>query len=167
MRLPVHIWIREENANPAEIAGYFTAIAQRLDERPQKMRLVVESSVIAVLDFDPKDGNPVVMVGGEVHKFDIRRRWLPEHPVPLEFGRRPVVLLFDPLDGNRFRVRSRRRIVFPGWLYAVFAVSASVSAVTLHPAVIVITVLVSVAMASMVIWEKCGTERKLTRNTAV
>lgn len=156
MRLPVHIWIREENATPAEIAGYFISIAQRLDERPQKMRLVVESSVPSVLDFDPSDGNPVVTVGGGSCKFDVRHRWLPEHAVPLEFGARPVALLIDPIEGNRFRVRSGRRIAIPVWSYAVFAASASVSVVTLHPVAVAFTVLVSIAMASIAIFAKCA-----------
>ena len=86
MRLPVHIWIREENATPEELAGYFTELARRLDAHPQKMRLMIESSVPAVLDFDPADGEPVVSVGGRTHKFSLRHRWLPEHPVPLLLG---------------------------------------------------------------------------------
>ena len=146
MRLPVHIWIREENADPQEIAGYFVELARRLDERPRKMRLIVESTVSASLDFDSKDGNPVVSVCGEKCSFDIRRRWIPEHPVPLEFGKKPTSLLIDPVDGNRFRVRSRRRIVLPGWAYAIFAASATLTALTLHPAAIVLTLAIASSM---------------------
>lgn len=146
MRLPVHIWIREENADPREVADCFVQLARRLDERPQKMRLFVESTVPASLDFDPKDGNPVITVCGRKHRFDIRHRWLPEHPVPLEFGRKPTVLLVDPLDGNRFRVRSGRRIVPPGWSYALLAVSGAATALTLHPAAILLTCLIAMAM---------------------
>lgn len=146
MRLPVHIWIREENADPQEVAGYFVELARRLDERPRRMRLIVESTVPASLDFNPKDGNPVVSVCGVKCKFDIRRRWIPEHSVPLEFGSRPAVLLVDPVEGNRFRVRSGRRIVLPGWAYAVFAALATLTAVTLHPAAIVLTIAVAASM---------------------
>ena len=160
MRLPVHIWIREENASPAEIAGYFTAIAQRLDERPQKMRLSVESSVSAVLDFDPLDGNPAVTVCSETHRFDIRHRWIPEHPVPLEFGPGPTVLLIDPVDGNRFRVRQGRRISFPEWSYAAFAISATASAVTLHPAAFAVTAAVAAYMAALSLLAKRKTVRR-------
>jgi hypothetical protein len=110
------------------------------------MRLFVESTVPASLDFDPKDGNPVVTVCGRKHRFDIRHRWLPEHPVPLEFGRKPTVLLVDPLDGNRFRVRAGRRFVLPGWSYALLAVSGTVTALTLHPIAVLFTSLVAVAM---------------------
>lgn len=146
MRLPVHIWIREENADPQEVAGYFVELARRLDERPRKMRLIVESTVPASLDFDPKDGNPVVSVCGEKCSFDIRRRWIPEHPVPLEFGKKPTSLLIDPVDGNRFRVRSGHRIVLPSWAYAIFAASATLTVLTLHPVAIVLTLAIASSM---------------------
>ena len=146
MRLPVHIWIREENADPQEIAGYFVELARRLDERPRKMRLIVESTVPASLDFNPKDGNPVVSVCGEKCSFDIRRRWIPEHPVPLEFGKKPTSLLIDPVDGNRFRVRSGHRIVLPGWAYAIFTASATLTVLTLHPVAIVLTLAIASSM---------------------
>lgn len=171
MRLPVHIWIREENATPEELAGYFTELARRLDERPQKMRLVIESEVPASLDFDPKDGDPVVSVGGRTGKFCIRHRWMPEHPVPLQIGSpseagkrrfpfsmfRPdpgrMVLLIDPVDGNRFRVRAKREIRAPAWLYALFAVAAVAAAVTFAPvalsaAAVLLACLVSFKAAS-------------------
>jgi hypothetical protein len=146
MRLPVHIWIREENADPQEVAGYFLEFARRLDERPRKMRLVIESTVQASLDFEPKDGNPAVSVCGERCRFDIRRRWIPEHPVPLEFSRQPLTLLIDPVEGNRFRVRSGREIVLPGWAYALFAASAAIAVMTLHPASIAVTLAIVAAM---------------------
>ena len=138
MRLPVHIWIREENAIPKEIAGYFVALARRLDARPMKMRLRIESTVPFALDFDPADGNPVVSVGGSKEKFNIRRRWIPEHPVPLVIGggqgrTRRAVLLIDPVDGNRFRVHTGRAVVVPVWLNAAFALSAAWSVVTFSP----------------------------------
>jgi hypothetical protein len=134
MRLPVHIWIRQENACPREVAGYFIQLAEKLDERPRKMRLSIESSVPAFLDFDPTDGNPAVCVAGETCRFDIRRRWLPEHPIPLVFGPKPTVLLVDPVDGNRFRVRAGRRFSLPWWTYPLFSIVGAVAAVTLHPA---------------------------------
>ena len=154
MRLPVHIWIREENARPEEVAGYFIELARRLDAKPQRMRLVIESTVPVSLDFDPTDGNPVISVGGETFRFDIRRRWIPEHPVPLQLGSVPkdegsvptrrgrTVLLIDPVDGNRFRVRDRREVAYPdGWIYALFALAAVAAAVTLHPAAFAATAL--------------------------
>lgn len=186
MRLPVHIWIREENATPEELAGYFTELARRLDAHPQKMRLMIESSVPAVLDFDPVDGEPVVSVGGLTQKFCLRHRWLPEHPVPLPLGPVPtsagsvpvssgsvpisvsgsvpntmkrfpcffgrffpkkcVVLLIDPVDGNRFRVRSRRVLRVPRSLYALFAVIAVAAVITLHPLALTLSALLLIAL---------------------
>ena len=152
MRLPVHIWIREENATPEELAGYFTELARRLDAYPQKMRLMIESSVPAILDFDPSDGDPVVSVGGRTQKFCLRHRWLPEHPVPLELGpvpqsvKRCVVLLIDPIDGNRFRVRSRRVLRVPRSFYALFAVVAVTTVITLHPLALIVSVLLLIGL---------------------
>ena len=152
MRVPVHIWIREENATPEELAGYFTELARRLDAHPQKMRLMIESSVPAVLDFDPADGEPVVSVGGQTQKFSLRHRWLPEHPVPLPLGPVPasakkcVVLLIDPIDGNRFRVRSRRVFWVPRSLYALFAVVAVAAVITFHPFALTLSALLLIAL---------------------
>ena len=212
MRLPVHIWIREENATPEELAGYFTEIARRLDAHPQKMRLMIESSVPAFLDFDPADGEPVVSVCGRSHKFFLRHRWLPEHPVPLLLGSVPnvlpasagsvpvssgsvpisagsvpiaqsgsvpdfagsvpvapsgsvpkdedffsvifsrifpkkcVVLLIDPVEGNRFRVRSRRVLRVPRSLYALFALVAVAAVVTLHPLALTLSALLLIGL---------------------
>jgi hypothetical protein len=145
-RLPVHIWIRPENADPATISGYFLEIARRLDECPRRMRLIVESSVSVSLDFDPKDGNPVISVDGALRKFDIRHRWLAEHPVPLNFGARPVVLLIDPIDGNRFRVYSMRRTCLPRWIYALLSASATVAVLTFHPVAIAAALIAAAAL---------------------
>jgi hypothetical protein len=147
MRLPVHIWIREENSRPEEVAGYFVQLARYLDEKPQKIRLFVESDVPATLDFNPKDGKPEVSVCGKIHKFDLRHRWLPEHPVPLDFTGKRTVLFIDPVDGNRFRVYLHRRIeLFPSWVYAAFSVLAVLTAITLHPVTIIAAIIALTAM---------------------
>ena len=151
MRLPVHIWIREENARSEELAGYLVELARHLDERPQAMRLIVESSVPAAIDFDPSDGNPVAKVRGDAAKLDIRHRWIPEHPVPLELGSesgkpRRTVLLIDPVDGNRFRVRSRCCPAVPRGMYAAFAVVATVTVISLHPVAIAAAALIGLVL---------------------
>ena len=149
MRLPVHIWIREANASPQESVGYVTELARYLDAQPRKMRLIIESTVPATLDFDPGDGHPSVTVGDEMAKFRLRHRWIPEHPVPLALGPvstrhvRRTMLLIDPVDGNRFRVRDHRVVPVPGWAYAVAATMGIVAAVTTHPVAIGMTVAIA------------------------
>lgn len=101
------------------------------------MCLVVEANVPSGLDIDPTDGNLVVSAAGESAKLSLRRRWIPEHPVPMVFGQsagcvRRTVLLIDPVDGNRFRVRQCRAQSPPRWAYAVFAAVATLAAVTLN-----------------------------------
>lgn len=157
MRLPVHVWITERNAEPEELAGYLAEIARRMDESPRRMCIVVESSVQASLDVDPSDGNLVAKVAGSESRFSLRRRWLPEHPVPLEFGpsqgvrSRRTVLLADPTSGNRFRVRSCRAFGFPAWAYALLAASASVAAVTFNGIAVVfaLSLLASIALVGI------------------
>ena len=158
---------------------------------------MIKSSVPAVLDFDPSDGEPVVSVGGRTHKFSLRHRWLPEHPVPLLLGSVPissgsvpnavpdsagsvpafagsvpmtpsgsvpndaksfsrlfgkiflkksVVLLIDPIEGNRFRVRSRRVLRVPRSLYALFALVAVAAVVTLHPLALTLSALLLIGL---------------------
>ncbi len=161
MRLPVHIWIRQENASPREVAGYFVQIAEKLDEQPRKMRLFIESSVPAFLDFDPSDGNPAVCVAGETHHFDIRRRWLPEHPLPLAFGPKPTVLLIDPVAGNRFRVRAGRRFRLPWWTYPLFSIVGAIAAITLHPVVAIFAFALLVVMVAAAVARKRDVWRKV------
>ncbi len=101
------------------------------------MCLVVEADVPSGLDIDPSDGNLVVSAAGESAKLSLRRRWIPEHPVPMEFGQsaggvRRTVLLIDPVDGNRFRVRQCRAPSPPRWAYAALAAVATLAAVTLN-----------------------------------
>ena len=165
MRLPVHIWIREENSGAAEVAGYIVELARRLDERPERMKLVVESSVPVSIDFDPSDGHPVVETPQGRARAEIRRRWIPEHDVPLAVGPsvRPdgharsgrngrIVLLVDPVDGNRFRVRRRIRPDASKWLYPLFACSATLAVVTLDPFAIASTVAVLLLFACLRMW---------------
>ena len=86
-------------------------------------------------------------------------RWKAPQPVvpwdgvrdALEFGPSPVVLLIDPIDGNRFRVCSGRMIHLPNWSYALLSAAATLAAVTLHPAAVVATLLVSGAMVAVAV----------------
>lgn len=122
-----------------------------MDGRPQKMCLVVEADVPSGLDIDPSDGDLVASAAGESAKLPLRRRWIPEHPVPMEFGQsgggvRRTVLLIDPVDGNRFRVRQCRTPLPPRWAYAAFAAVATLAAVTLNAAAAAVAAVTLMAM---------------------
>ncbi|MCQ2388335.1 MAG: hypothetical protein MJ138_01320 [Kiritimatiellae bacterium] len=103
------------DTTPGELAEWCREIARELDARPRRLNLVVHGAegVDAWLDFDPADGEMVARVDGRGEaKFSLRRRWLPEHPVPLRLSRADApsgtrTLLVDPVDANRFRVRHR------------------------------------------------------------
>ena len=102
-KLPVSITIDPEDPRPKDIAEYFAAVARRLDEHPEPMRLVVEAPRGVVMDID-REGRLVFKVPGRRPvPLDIRRRWIADHPVPLDLGGR-TVLIVKPVDANRFRV---------------------------------------------------------------
>ena len=93
--LPVRIKVDPDAPSADAIAGYFAAVARRLDERPVRMRLVIEAAngenrAIA-LDFTPEGEMAVSVEGHRTRKMDLRRRWIPEHPVPLATATRKVL----------------------------------------------------------------------------
>ncbi len=101
--LPVSIVVDPDDPQPKDIAGYFAAVARRLDERPEPMRLTIEAPRGTEMDID-REGRLVFRVPGRrPAPLDIRRRWIAEHPVPLDLGG-GAVLLITPVDANRFRV---------------------------------------------------------------
>ncbi len=101
--LPVSIVVDPDDPRPKDIAGYFAAVARRLDERPERMRLTIEAPRGTMMDMD-REGRLVFRVPGRrPAPLDIRRRWIAEHPVPLDLGGRRV-LIITPVDANRFRV---------------------------------------------------------------
>lgn len=90
----------------------FAGILSSLDAHPRRLLVAVHAANAAgaAVRIDFADGNPVFRVGEETAPADFRRRWLPEHPVPLAFDlRRPVRLLFVPTDGNRVKVKRLAR----------------------------------------------------------
>ena len=121
-RLPVRVTIDADDPRPRDVARYLAEIAARLDERPERMRIVFDAPPGVELDLEA-DGRLVVRVPGRrAYRFDLRHRWIADHPVPLSlaprprwFSRslkpvwplRPLTLFVDPVDGNRFRVTDR------------------------------------------------------------
>ena len=108
------VTVRLDPADPApgELRRCFAAILSELDARPRPLRVRVETAnaegAAASLDFDA-EGRVVFGVTGRKNAVaDFRRRWLADHPVPLALGPRPVTLLFEPVSGNRVRIRRAR-----------------------------------------------------------
>ena len=101
--LPVRITIDPEDPRPKDIAGYFAAVARRLDERPEPMRIVVEAPRGVAMDIDREGRLVFIVPGRRPARLDIRRRWIADHAVPLGLAGR-TVLVVRPVDANRFRV---------------------------------------------------------------
>ena len=103
--LPVTVTIDPFVPESDEIVSYLTAIARRLDEKPEPMRVVFDSPKGVFLDSD-REGRVVVRVvmanGVSECSVDLRGRWICEYPLPLPL---PAMLDFLPVDANRFRVK--------------------------------------------------------------
>ena len=155
-RAIMRIW--EINSDPADIAGCFAEIARSLDARPRKLSLTLDSSVPVSLDIDGGSGDFVVSANGARHRFSLRRRWLAEHSVPLEFGpdsdgrKRIIRLKIDPTTGNRFRVSdgASSRPLPVCWFLATALVSVA-AVVTFHP----VAVWTASAMIALPVLLKC------------
>ena len=139
--LPVRIVVDPDAPTPSAIAGYLAEVACRLDERPERMRLVVEAANAGdraiSLDFTPEGEMVVSVEGHRSKKMDLRRRWIPEHPVPLVLWarrqRRKVRLYIDPVDANRFRVMSAVPCRASAGLYVACSLLATAGAILAAP----------------------------------
>ena len=139
--LPVRIVADPDDPHPSAIAGYLAEVARRLDERPERMRLSIEttnsSGHTVMLDFTPMGEMVVSVEGYRPKKMNLRHRWIPEHPVPLVLWsrrqRRKVRLYIDPVDGNRFRVMSSLPQAVPAGLYVACSLAATVGAIFVSP----------------------------------
>ena len=133
--VPARITVDPDNPSADALADYFATVARRLDERPERMRLVIDGRTAArralTLDFLP-DGAMCACVEGETPvRFSLRRRWIPDHPVPLDL--RACRLWIEPVEANRFRVMDRVPFRVPGGVYALCALLATAGAVWLAP----------------------------------
>lgn len=115
-RLPVTVTVDENDPRPVDVAHYLAEIAERLDERPERMRVVFNAPSGLELDLERDGSMTVALPGRRTCRFDLRRRWIADHPVPFSIGpcprgflrlRRRAVLYIDPVDANRFRVSDR------------------------------------------------------------
>ena len=148
--LPARITVDPDAPSAAALVEYFATVARRLDECPERMRLVIDGRTAArralTLDFLP-DGEMCACVEGEPPKrFSLRRRWIPDHPVPLDL--RACRLWIEPVEANRFRVMDRVPFRVPGGVYAVCALLAVVSAVWLVPECLAVAIGLAVGCLS-------------------
>lgn len=102
--LPVRITIDPDDPQPKDVAEYFAAVARRLDEEPQAMRVVVAAPRGVVLDMDDQGRLLLRVAGRRPAVLDVRRRWIADHPVPLDLAG-CTTLMIRPVDANRFRVK--------------------------------------------------------------
>ena len=133
--LAVHVWVDPEDPSAEEIAGYLAEIARRLDERPERMRIVFEgrNRERRGISLDLRaDRCLVVHVDGQRPKaVDLRARWIADHPVPLDLHH--AVLYVEPVDANRFRVISALPFALPLVVYVACSLVATVGLVLLIP----------------------------------
>ncbi len=135
-----------ERCSPEFVARSWATVAQSLDERPRRLRAVVEpcGEVGRNVSMDwERDGRIAIRVDGtSVKRMDLRGRWIPDHPVPLplthpgHFRRRrhrKLRLFFAPVDANRFRVSLRPDFRAPAWLFAVCSAVAATGVVFVVP----------------------------------
>ena len=112
-RLPVTVQLDPDDPTPAHFAECLAAVAARLDERPEPMRLVMRGAAKGGLPvvLDSADGGAAFRITCGTHRprrLDLRRRWIAEHPLPLVIRPgKPTVLYVTPVDANRFRVSGR------------------------------------------------------------
>ena len=145
-RLPVTVTVDADDPRPADVARYFAEIAVRLDEHPERMRIVVDAPEGMALDLEPDGRMAICMPGRRTFHFDLRRRWIAEHPVPFHLGsggtsrlarifrsRRLPVLYVDPVDANRFRVTDRLPFAVPLAACVSLSLMATIAAVLVSP----------------------------------
>ena len=108
--LPVTVQLDPDDPTPEHFAECLAQVAARLDERPERMRLVIRGAAKGGLPviMDSVDSGAAFRITCGSHRprrLELRRRWIAEHPLPLVIRPgRPTVLYITPVDSNRFRV---------------------------------------------------------------
>lgn len=133
--LPVRVAMGPDAPRPEDVAGYLAEIARRLDERPERMRIVFDGGGprdrAVSLDVTPDRALRVAVDGHRPRRVDLRGRWIADHPVPLSLKK--AVLYVEPVDANRFRVMTRIPFAAPPLLYVLCSLAATVGLVWLVP----------------------------------
>jgi hypothetical protein len=152
-RLPVTVTVDADDPRPADVARYFAEIAARLDEHPERMRIVVDAPDGMALDLEPDGRMAIRMPGRRTFHFDLRGRWIADHPVPFPLGpakmsrflrifrsRRLPVLYVDPVDANRFRVTDHLPFAVPISVYVLLSLAAVLAVVLVSPHLLALVV---------------------------
>lgn len=133
--LPVSVVVDADDPRPEALAGYLAEIARRLDERPERMRLVFDGRTrerrALALDLLPDGALRVSVEGRRPKRVDLRGRWIADHPVPLSLRR--ARLYVEPVDANRFRVRAAVPFAAPPALDVLCSLVATAGLVALVP----------------------------------
>ena len=136
--LPVRVVVDPENPRPEDIAGYLAEIACRLDEHPERMRIVFEGrneqNRAILLDVDEDRTLRVSVDGRRSKRLDLRGRGIADHPVPLSLKR--AVLYVEPVDVNRFRVMTSIPFSVPTVFYVLCSLAATWGLVRLSPEIL-------------------------------
>lgn len=152
--LPVRIVVDPENPDPNEFASYLAQVASRLDEHPERMRIVIETSNVYNKAFRVDWGRNREM-SVELEKttsaaLNLRGRWIPDHPVPLVLkphGR--CILYVDPVDANRFRVMTSPSFGWSGLIDIFSMICATIAIVYVLPELLVFSIGLSVGAACL------------------
>lgn len=133
--LPVRVVVDPADPLPEDICGYFAEIACRLDERPERMRVVFDGrnsrNRAISLDVEADRALRVSVEGHRPRRVDLRGRWIPDHPVPLPLKK--AVLFVEPVDANRFRVMTSIPFSIPMVVYVACSLLATLGLVFVLP----------------------------------
>lgn len=136
--LPVRVVVDFEDPRPDDIAGYLAEIARRLDERPERMRIVFDGrngqNRAILLDVESDRTLRVGVEGRRPRRVDLRGRWIADHPVPISLGRAEFYI--EPVDANRFRVMTSIPFSVPPVLYVLCSLIATWGLVRLSPEIL-------------------------------
>ena len=124
-RMQVSVVIDGESPRPKDVAGYLAEIARNLDERPKRLKVRFVAPPGVALDLERDGRLSISIAGNRPHRFDLRNRWIADHPVPLELN--GAVLYVDPVDANRFRVTDRPEEAPGAAAYACLSLAAAVA----------------------------------------
>lgn len=147
--LPVNVYVDPENPRPGDVCGYLAEIARRMDERPERMRVVFHGHCrngrFPTLDIDKDRRLRVAVPGRRAETVDLRARWIADHRTPLCL--RCAELYMEPVDANRFRVMTAPPFAVSRSVYVLCSLVATAGLVLFAPEPVALALGVSVGCA--------------------